>query len=152
MADFLEFIHTPSALAQPYAEDLVTSGELDDFTVSRREEQAHVELDRLAEQMGFFDSTYFVDSGRSVLIPAAFEADEPLRVTHFQGLSFSGEFKTHSTVRLGSIVGRSAIRALCLTFKNVTLLPFFDRVPDELLLHVPALAVSDMRRIGKGTE
>lgn len=93
MADFSEFIPTPSILAQTYAEDLVKTGELDTFAVSRREEQTLVELDTMAEQLGFLDRTYFVDSGRSVLLPTTFEADEALSVTHFGGLSFSGELK-----------------------------------------------------------
>ena len=148
MAEFVEFIHTPSTLAQTYAEDLARTGKLDEFAISGTEERVLGELDHFAEQLGFLDKTYFVDSGRSVLLPAAFAAHQPLSVTHFDGLSFSGELKTHSTVRLGSIVGHRAIRALCLTFNNVTLLPYFDRVPEDLLLHVPAFAVSDMQQVG----
>jgi hypothetical protein len=60
------------------------------------------------------------------------------------GLSSEGTFISYSRVVIGRIVGANAVRALCLSFDNVTLLPFFDSLRDDHLLHVPALAVSSM--------
>jgi len=38
------------------------------------------------------------------------------------------------------------IDAVCLAFYNTLLLPFFERVPEDHLLHVPVLAVDSMQQ------
>ena len=141
------FIENPLDLAKQMAEDLVVSGALDEFAFNDQESGGLVGLDHYAAEAGYLNQQYFVDSGRSILLPVTFEADEPLSTTQFQRLHFSGEFVTHSTVRLGRSLGGQSMRALCLTFNNVTLLPYMDTIPDDVLLHVPALAINNMDKI-----
>jgi hypothetical protein len=59
-------------------------------------------------------------------------------------LSFEGRFKCYSKVMIGRIIGAGSVRAFCLTFDDVLMLPGFDRLPDDRLLHVPILAVDVM--------
>lgn len=137
----------PVEIALPVAEELIVNGRLDEFEHTEYEARRLAELERIAIDLRFVDQQYFVSSGRSFLIPASFEADEDIDSVHFDSLTFSGEFVTYSTVRIGRLIGRSAVRALCLTFDKVTLLPYFDEVPADQLLHVPAFAVTDIDKL-----
>ena len=107
-------------------------------------------LEAWARDLDFTDRQYFVDSQRSFAIPASFEssADETVTYHDMFQLSFEGVFRGYSKIMIGRIVGAGSVRAYCLTFEEVTLLPFFDEMPEEDILHVPALAVNDIQQTG----
>jgi hypothetical protein len=116
----------------------------DDFEMSDGDRSLLAELDHGAEQLGFHDQTYFLQAHRAVVVPVSFEADDPVTYINFNGISVEGTFTTYSKVHIGRLVGGNAVRALCLTLCNVTLLPFFDTLPESDLLHVPVLAVAEI--------
>ncbi len=60
---------------------------------------------------------------------------------NFSRLSFEGTFACYSKLLIGKIVGGTSVRALCLTFHEAILLPFFDHLPERHLLYVPVQAV-----------
>lgn len=137
------FIHdpTPVTIALPYAESLVVNGNLDSFDIHDDEHEALRCLEEQAEAIGALNQQFFVTSGRSILTSLQTEENY---CTSFDSLDFSGELFTYSTVRIGRTLGNHAMRALCLSFHNVTLLPYFDRIAEDQLLHVPAYAVHEM--------
>lgn len=137
----------PATLARPFAEALMRDGGLEAMfhQVSEREQLA--ELGQQADKLDLVGGFYFVDSGRSILMPAHPDTGNPITSFQFEALSFEGQFSTYSTLRLDSAVGASAIRALCLTFDNVTLLPYLDTIPSDKQLYVPAFAVQNMDRV-----
>lgn len=137
----------PAEIALPVAEELTMNGHLNEFASNSYEERKLAELERIAMDLNMIDQSYFVNSGRSFLIPVSFDADDDIETVQFENLSFEGEFVTYSTVRIGRLIGRGAIRSLCLTFDHVTLLPYFDHIPSDQLLHVPAFAVFDIDKI-----
>jgi hypothetical protein len=94
---------------------------------------------------GMLGRQYFVSAHRSLSIPVRFDANAPVSSFDFnEGLEFSGQLITFSTVRIGRNLGGNAVRALCLTFDNVTLLPYFDHLPEDRLLHTPAFAIREI--------
>lgn len=132
---------TPVELAELRAEQAsVGHG----FEQTPQDERLLAELDHAAEELGFTDSSYFVESGRALIVPASFDADRPVAYTSLFGLSFEGSFATYSKVHIGRLIGGESIRAVCLTFGEAILLPFFDPLEEGDLLHVPVLAVDSM--------
>lgn len=103
-----------------------------------------IRLDKSADQFGFINEPYFVQAGRSLAIPRCFEKDEEVIIRNFDRLAFEGLFKCYSKVEIGRIVGASSVQALCLTFDEVTLLPYFDDLPEDRLLYVPVMAVDSI--------
>lgn len=141
---------TPAELAKPLAEQLIVRGELDGFTTASQAEQDRlIELEKIADDLHMLGRQYIVHSHRSLIIPKSFDADDPeVSCINFNnGVDFSGRLVTYSTVRVGKLLGGTSIRALCLTFENATLLPYFDRVDDSELLHTPVFAVADMDQV-----
>lgn len=141
---------TPAELAKPFAEQLVTSGELDGFSsASQAEQNTIVELEGIADELKMLGRQYVVHSYRSMLIPKRFEAEDPeVQYVNFNdGIDFSARLVTYSTVRIGKLLGGTSVRALCLTFENATLLPYFDKVDDSELLYTPVFAVADMSKV-----
>jgi hypothetical protein len=135
-------VRNPAELALPYAEEVVLSGYLDDFdTVHATERKRLEELEIQAAAAHMLGRQYFVSSGRSVILPAELEHDEIAQFESTDGIDFSGRLISFSTVRVGRIIGSNAVRALCLAFDNVTLMPFFEKIDDTKLLHAPAFAV-----------
>lgn len=135
--------NSPAELALPLAEKLVMQGYYDGFVSADTDEQAEVvALEAMADLAGMLGQQYLVSSGRSVAIPVSFEAGQPVRTFDFnEGLDFSGTLVTYGSVRIGRNLGGNAIRALCLTFDNVTLLPYFNKLQEDRLLYTPAFAV-----------
>jgi len=127
----------PASLALEDAKQVVFRGR------SKIEEDRRrlTRLDMSADSFGFIDNPYFVESSRSLAIPASFEADEEVRIGSFDRLAFGGLFKCYSRVVVGRIEGATTVDALCLTFDDVTLLPYFERLSEDRLLYVPVLAV-----------
>jgi hypothetical protein len=130
----------PVELASIRAEASVSQA----FGMSSSDERLLAELDFGADQLGFHNQNYFVQTFSAFAVPVAFEAGEPLRYHSFMGLALEGRFATFSKIHIGRIVGAGAVRAVCLTFTDVTLLPYFDTLPESDLLHVPVLAVSEI--------
>lgn len=126
----------------PYAQSVETRS---DFDNSEDEQRILAELDRLTE-INEMAGIYFTQAGRALAIPVSFESDEVVDYIRFNLLTFEGKLATYSIVKIGKIIGATSVRALCLTFVDVTLLPFFDKLPGDKLLHVPALAVDSMSR------
>jgi hypothetical protein len=139
----------PAEFGQHFAEEFFFSGVLDEFDGDQRGiDRRLVEIDRMADSLAFLGQAYFVESGRALSVPVSINPGNGA-VSHwqFEGLTFRGDLETFSAVKIGRLIGGNAIRAFCLTFNNVTLLPGFDHLPDDHLLHVPAYAVRDMSRL-----
>lgn len=132
----------PVSLAAPTAETIVIP-EIN-MSLPRKEQLKFLGLDAVADSLGFVGQKYFVESRRSLSIPASFEAQKPVELIDFMGLTFEGKFVTYSQVTVGKIIGAHSVRALCLSFDDVTLLPYFDHLPEDHLLHVPVLAVESI--------
>ena len=138
-------ITNPAELAMSHA-DIVRSGPTDKITA--KEEQLITKLDKISSDSGF-DGQYFVEAGQAFAFPVGWVKGEPVKYIHFsEGLSFEGGLLTYGVCKIGSLaVGPSAIdmQALSVVFENVTLLPFFDTLPSDKLLYVPAYAFDDIR-------
>jgi hypothetical protein len=104
------------------------------------------DLEGVAKELDFIDRQYFVETSRGLSIPASFEAKEDDTVTFlsFYKLTFEGILRGYSKVQVGRVIGAGSVRALCLTFEEVTLLPFFDSLPEDHIFHVPVLAVDSI--------
>jgi hypothetical protein len=131
-------ITNPAELALPYVNTI-------DSGISEDEERILVELDRLTA-LADMHTLYFAQVCKALAIPISFEADKPVSIENFGSLTFEGKLATYSVVKIGRILGGTSVRALCLSFNEVTLLPFCDNLPDDLLLHVPVLAVDSISR------
>ena len=136
----------PAQIGQVFAEKLFKTKAYDEFRDNAETSHALVQAEQMAEERGFFDQKYFIQASRALLIPAQYEAGEVPPGYSFDGLSFTGEFKTYSMVRIGRIIGAGAVRAFCMTFNDVTLLPYLDHPDDDRLLHVPVHAIRDIDR------
>ncbi len=131
----------PVNLAKSYVTRLAGNSMEDTIT----ESNILVELDMICE-MANFNGQYFTQVNQAMALPVSFKADEKVSYVKFNSLMFEGKFVTYSIVKIGRIIGASIVRALCLSFDDVTLLPFFDKLPNDMLLHVPVLAVDSMSR------
>lgn len=136
------FSSSPAELALNYVEVV---DHRDELSISKEEERALQELDKLSEISNMHGS-YFTQAGKALAIPFQFERDEKVTYLDYQGITFEGSLETYSIVKIGRLIGATSIRALCLTFNNVTTLPLFTDLPSEYLLHVPALAVDSMSK------
>jgi len=116
-----------------------------DFAILREEEDMLIHLDACADRAKL-DGTYFVETGRALSIPASFEADERIIIKDFYDLAFQAPFVAYTVVRVGRIIGAHSVRALCVTFDKAKLLPYFETIPEDHLLHVPVLAVDTIER------
>lgn len=137
----------PATIGQPLAEKLVMGGALDVMEHTSAEVEALGELTRIVHAASMLGGRYFVESAKSVLTPATEQMLHDVTVTHFNTkLHFTAEFTGYSTVRIGRLIGGNAIRALCLQFKNVTLWPYGDTLPDDKWFFTPVHAVTDMEQ------
>ncbi len=136
----------PAILARPLAEELFISGVSESTDFNDQQNTALVKAEQMAEAIGMLETRYIVNAGRCFLLPASFEADEPLYHTQFSELFFSGDLVTYSTVSMDNLLGRRAIKAFCLMFINVhTLLD--GKMEDDQCLHVPVFAVESMDKV-----
>lgn len=134
----------PAELASPTALNIMTEPQA--FEDQPDAMPIIIKLDEEASALNFTDEQYFVETSRGLSIPAALEPkpdseDTTITDKNFYKLSFEGIFRGYSRVAIGRIVGGSSVRAYCLAFEQVTLLPFLDSLPDDHIFHVPALAV-----------
>lgn len=106
------------------------------------------ELDRAAADLGFLGVKWLVETRRCISLPASFDRTEPVEAISFMDrLLLEGDLVTFSRVTVGKIMDGSQghkVDALCLTFEDVTLLPYFDTIPPNHLLHVPVLSVNSI--------
>lgn len=138
----------PATLAQSSAERVFYQPGV--FERAPEDAEILAELETAAKALKFIDEQYFVETSRGISIPASFEASEDSEVTliDFQKLAFEGVLRGYSKVQIGRIIGGGSVRALCLTFEEATLLPFFDSLPEDHIFHVPALAVDTIDQTG----
>lgn len=105
------------------------------------------ELDFVAEELGFVDTEYFIDANRGFVIPREFDPKDTVTYVNCMDVLFEGKFTGFSKVHIGRIIGVGAVRAVCLTFKEATILPFFEKIEDTEFLHVPVLAVQSIENV-----
>lgn len=117
-----------------------------DFSFLRTDEALLCDLDNDAETLGFIDSTYFITAGRSMIIPKSFEASEPVKYSDIYGLTSEAKFRSYAKVHIGRLIGQTSVRAVCMTFTDALVLPYFMEIPDEDLLYVPVLAVRSIEQ------
>ena len=141
---FEEIPSDPVSLAAVRAEQSVNT---DGIEATVTDHLLLAELDHVAEQLGFPNNRYFVESHRSIVTPASFDADQPTTIVDFFGLTFEGEFVTYAKLHIGRIIGAGAVRAVCLVFTNARLLPYLDKVPSDKLLYTPVLAVESIEQV-----
>lgn len=137
-----ELPRNPAQLAETRAAENFS----DSFETSDLDHRLLAELDIGAESLGFLNNDYFVESGRAMILPASFQADETVLYTSFFGLSFEGRFASYAKVHIGRIIGGSAVRAVCMAFSEATLLPYFDNIHRDEMLYVPVMAVNSMEQ------
>jgi hypothetical protein len=135
----------PVELAQPYAQELCFRDDFIDLSRSKTERQTLTELNSAASELDMLGSSYFVQAGLAYIIPHESEEDNEAQTTivrFSEGLSFEGNFCTHAIVKVGKLAERAeSVRSLCFTFDKAILLPYFDKLDEETMLYVPALAV-----------
>lgn len=138
-------VTNPAELAQPYAVDLIYKKSFEELRVD--EDELHVLniLGRAVRTLGL-QGSYLVEAGRAFAVYEHHNPALPTDVINTRDLTFEGEFQEHTIVKFNGLEGGSIIRALCLAFKKVTLLPTFDKVSRERLLCVPVFAVEDILR------
>ncbi len=133
---------TPASWASTQAQ--VAFFQEGEFGMMPEDEEILARMEQDADDLNFLDQTYFVETSRGLSIPASFGANEPVTYGSFYGLTFEGTFRGYSKVMIGRIIGAQSVRAFCLTFEDALLLPYFDNLPADHLLHVPVLAVDSM--------
>lgn len=134
----------PAALAEPAA--LRVFHQPDALERLPEDEAILGHLDKAASDLDLIDRSYWVETSRAVSLPVDFESDEQVRMIDFGKLNFEGIFACYAKVVVGRIIGGASVKALCLTFHEATLLPYFDRLPENHLLYVPVHAVDQIDR------
>jgi hypothetical protein len=138
----LEIPTNPVELAAIVAESSTSQS----FEIMPKDERALEELELGAEMLGFLNQEYFVQAHRGMIMPADFVSSERFTFKNLAGVTLEGKLVTYSKVHIGRIIGAGAVRAFCLAFESATLLPYFDTVPEDRLVHVPVLAVSSIEQ------
>ena len=131
---------SPVEIAKPFAESI---GMGSDFNHEFHKNITLSYLDQTADDLGVLGNTYFTETNKAFSIPASFDADKEVSTIDFNKITFEGPYVCHSLVQIGRI-GNYSVRALCLSFSEATLLPYFDQIPESHILHVPVLAIDDM--------
>jgi hypothetical protein len=131
-------------LAEPFVFELSKRADFDSFQRSHAEKSALQELDSMAEDLALDGKDYHVVAGRSWSIPRSFRVEEEVHLGNYYGVEFWGTFCSHAIVKINGLYGREDVRALCLTFDDVLMLPGLDKVPADRAVHVPVLAVDDI--------
>ena len=92
---------------------------------------------------------YLTQSGRALSIPISahdHDAKNVVYAYYFNGLTFEGEFVSYSYVNITRTHEEISVSALCLVFDRVTLLPTFEEIGCNNLLHVPVADINDMSK------
>lgn len=144
MNEYHTFPTSPAALAEPLALNLMLNGSYNSNEYDSYELDQIERLEKIARDLNMVEREYLVKASKSVLLPAEFSAEDSIASIQFNNLDFEAQLITFSSIRTGRALGGRAIRGLCLTFDNVTLLPDRDLLPRDRHLHVPVYAVDDM--------
>lgn len=131
---------TPASIARHVSYNMLDL----DFDTRNDELRMLANLEEVAYGL-CMDGQWFVNSNRGVSVPKSHESSGSISYYNFMDLTFEGDFITYSKVIIGKIIGATSVRAVCITFDNVTLLPYFDKLPDDHYLHVPVLAINEMQ-------
>ncbi len=134
-------IKNPFELGKSYLGKL---GNINNFDTNPVEEKVLIELDDICTKAEINDQKYFTSATKAFAIPLSFPSSEKVSYHEFQRLDFEAVFVTYSIIKIGQFVGGSAVRALCVTFNDALLSPYFDYLDNDHLLHVPVLAISNM--------
>lgn len=116
----------------------------DIFARNDRDYQVLSALEREAEVCGFTDEQYLVEARKAFSIPASFDASGPVVYRDFPDLMFEGTFRGYSKVMIGRIIGAGSVRAFCLNFEEVTIVPSWEHPPEDHLFCVPVLAIEEI--------
>lgn len=145
MGEFLP--ENPVEIASPFAMNYTLSDRFVELGDGEKAVELVDSLDKLTDAMDMF-GRYFVESSNAFLMPLEHDANEKTNFVKFDSLMFEGDLQNYSIVHIGklALAGRGAVRAICMTFSEGTLLPFFDPIPRDKMLHVPVLAVDYMSR------
>jgi hypothetical protein len=131
-ADFLgsSFVPpNPKEIAIPHAEAMSKSG----FEHTEADRFMLAELEQVADELNFLGGRYFVECKRSFIFPA--DTGDESSIVHYYSYFdtiLEGELISYSRLSIGQLVGRQAVRALCLTFDKSILLPTFIAVIDKI--------------------
>jgi hypothetical protein len=106
-------------------------------------------LDRAAEVLDLSHKSYWVEASRAIAMPAEvdFEPDEEVSIIDYGDVTLDGNFLCYARLRIGKIIGPEAvsrISALCLTFHQAIVVPEMQRLPYDMVMYVPVLAVQSI--------
>lgn len=101
-------------------------------------------LDEISDSNNFNDRTYSTQTSRALALPIDFDKNKPVKYIDFGDLMFEGRFICFSIIEIGKLIGIYTVKAVCIVFENALLIPYFETVPNDKLLHVPVLAVDSM--------
>ena len=139
--DRIEFV--PAEPATPAASEALNSvHRTSAFEPNEYDYGILTKLERAAEACGFKDEQYLVQATRAMAIPSSFDASQPVTYRDFHDTMFEGIFRGYSKVMIGRIIGAGSVRAFCLNFEDVTIMPTWERPPEDRLFCVPALAIN----------
>lgn len=137
-------VRNPAQLAYPYAAGLMKLRSFDALERSEAEELMIAQLSHAVGVLGLRGS-YLVEANRAwVKEPVFITRDKTIE--EFYGVGFEGNFFGHDVVKMDGVDEQHRIRALCLTFRNVMIVPDCIEVPPHEFVYVPALAVSEIVR------
>lgn len=89
-----------------------------------------------------------MQAGLGYVIPKSFEADEDIIPHKFDGLYVEGKLACYSRLSIGKFLGHGAVRAICMTFDQGTLvIPEFTELEEDDLLLIPVLSVQEISRV-----
>ncbi len=132
----------PAEIARPFAEQVRLDS---DYDHEFHKNITLPYLDQFAVDNDLIGSSFLVETNKAFSLPVSYESDEEVRYIKFNKLTFEGSLGTHSLIQIGKLGGQS-VKALCLCFPEALLLPYFDHIPEDHLLHTPVLAVEDASR------
>ena len=137
----------PASLAAEANEKLFYAPDnwLDDETHEVRETLEY--LGTMARTLDFTDRDYLVTANRALTIPekaVGGKVHESVTYGNLYDLAFRGTFSQYAKVQIGWITGGGSIRAYCLLFNEVKLVPENAGIPEDRLFFVPALAVKEI--------
>ena len=140
----------PAELALSRSQEILNI-DFNDPTAILEEEQAVAELDAVSDIFGFF-GRYFVESAQAFAIPLDYDSNQPVSVSNYGGsFMFRGNLEAHSVVKISSLhiswLESMDIKALCLMFDDVLMLPYFEFLDEDRLLFVPAESIDDIQRV-----
>lgn len=138
----------PAELALPYADMLANGNCMHSLEPSEDEAKALAELQQRATALGMIEKMYLVHSRRALAAPEKTESNKDVTGFDFnQGLDYLGRFVSYDTAPIKLALGGGSIRAVCLKFDNVILLPHLDNLEGDDRLYTPAYSVKTIELV-----